>query len=176
MSPSNEKFYSDQHRLLQSTPADDKVLILGDFNARVGRDSEALKGVLGRRGIGNCNDNGRLLLEVCREHQFTNVTFQQRDSLKTTWMHPRSKQWHLLDYVLVRQRDQKDALHTTLMPTTECQTDHRLVRCKLKLQSQQEKTQRWQPPLSRSSRQVCSANLRNQPAQLNPLQTLCGTN
>lgn len=38
-----ERFYSDLRRLLQSTPAADKVLILGDFNARVGRDTEAWK-------------------------------------------------------------------------------------------------------------------------------------
>ena len=129
-------FYSDLRRLLNNTPEDDKVLILGDFNARVGRDSEAWKGVLGRHGVGNCNDNGRLLLEFCAEHQLviTNTTFQQKDCLKTTWMHPRSKHWHLLDFVLVRQRDLKDVLHTRVMPSAECHTDHRLVRCKLKLQ------------------------------------------
>jgi len=130
-----DKFYSDLRSLLQSTPADDKVIILGDFNARVGKDSEAWKGVLGKHGVGNCNDNGRLLLEFCAEQQLTitNTIFQQKDSLKTTWMHPRSKHWHLIDYVVVRQRDFKDVLHTRVMPSAECHTDHRLVRCKLRL-------------------------------------------
>lgn len=131
-----DSFYSDMRRLLNNTPANDKVMILGDFNARVGRDSEAWKGVLGRHGIGNCNDNGRLLLEFCTEYQLTitNTIFQQKDRLKTTWMHPRSKHWHLLDYVLVRQQDLKDVLNTRVMPSAECHTDHRLLRCKLKLQ------------------------------------------
>ncbi|XP_017687220.1 PREDICTED: uncharacterized protein LOC108505570 [Lepidothrix coronata] len=57
---------------------------------------------------------------------------QQKNSLKTTWMHPRSKHWHLIDYVLVRRRDVCD-VHTRVMPSAECQTDHRLVRCKLNL-------------------------------------------
>ena len=52
---------------------------------------------------------------------------------KTTWMHPRYKHWHLIDYVLARQKDLKDILHTRVMPRAECHTDHRLVRCKLKL-------------------------------------------
>ncbi|CAI9715341.1 Hypothetical predicted protein [Octopus vulgaris] len=131
-----DSFYSDLRRLLNNTPANDKVLILGDFNARVGKDSEAWKEFLGRHGIGGCNDNGLLLLEFCTEHQLaiTNTIFQQKDRLKTTWMHPRSKHWHLLDYVLVRQRDLKDVLHTRVMPRAECHTDHRLVGCKLKLQ------------------------------------------
>ena len=48
-------------------------------------------------------------------------------------MHPRSKNWHLIDYVLVRQRDIQDVCHTRLMPSAECYTDHRLVRRKLRL-------------------------------------------
>ena len=129
------RFYSDLRSLIQSTPADDKVVILGDFNARVGQDSEAWKGVLGKHGVGNCNENGRLLLEFCAEKQFTitNTIFQQKNSLKTTWMHPRSKNWHLIDYVLVRRRDIQDVCHTRVMPSAECNTDHRLVRCKLRL-------------------------------------------
>ena len=47
-----DKFYSDLCGLLQNTPADDEILILGDFNARVGQDSEAWKGVLGKHGVG----------------------------------------------------------------------------------------------------------------------------
>ena len=96
----------------------------------------AWKGFLGSHDFGSCNENVRLLIEFCTECQraITNTIFQHKIRLKTTWMLPRSKHWHLLDYVLVRQQDQKDVLHTREIPSTECSTDHRLVRCKLKLQ------------------------------------------
>ena len=58
-----EAFYRYLHDLLQQVDPKDKLLFLGDFNARVGRDFELWRGVLGRHGIGNCNDNGCLLLE-----------------------------------------------------------------------------------------------------------------
>ena len=33
-----EAFYPDLHKLLQQVESEDKLLIFGDFNARVGRD------------------------------------------------------------------------------------------------------------------------------------------
>ena len=55
---------------------------------KLGKDPKAWKGVLGRHGTGNCNNKGRLLLELCTEHQFviTNTLptkKQQKDSQKT---------------------------------------------------------------------------------------------
>ena len=118
------------------TNDNDMVLILGDFNARVGRDSVAWKGVLGRHSVGNCDDNRCLLLQFCTECQFTiaNTIFQKKDRLKTNWMHPLSKHRHFPDYVLERQLDLKDVLHTRVMLNAEYCTENRLVHCNLKLQ------------------------------------------
>jgi hypothetical protein len=79
--------------------------------------------------------NGHMLLSKCTEHMLsiTNTNFRQADKYKTTWMHPRSKQWHLIDYIIVRQRDLKDVRITRAMRGAECWTDHRLVRAVLQL-------------------------------------------
>ena len=78
-----EAFYCNLHNLLQHIDSKDKFLILG-------RDFDLWKGVLGRYGIGDSNDNGRLLLEFCSEHQLIiiNTLFQQKDRLNATWRHP----------------------------------------------------------------------------------------
>ena len=130
-----DKFYLEFRCCLQSTPVDDKVIILGDFNARVDQDADSWRGVLGRHGVGNCNDNGRLQLELCTERQLviTNTIFRQTDRLKTTWMYPQAKHWPLIDYVLVHKRDLMDVIHTKVMPSAECNTNHRLVGSKLRL-------------------------------------------
>ena len=81
----------------------------------------------------NCNDNGRIRLELCAEQQYVSPTLSSnRKILKTTWTRPRSKHWHIIDYTLVRQRDLKDVFHTRVMPSAECHTDHRLVSRKLR--------------------------------------------
>ena len=108
---------------------------MGDFNARVGTDQASWKKILGSQGFGQMNSNGLLLLSKCAEHKLciTNTVSCQADKFKTTWMHPRSRQWHLIDYIIVRQRDLRDVCITHAMCGAECWTNHRLIRAVLKL-------------------------------------------
>nr|XP_027227478.1 uncharacterized protein LOC113819443 [Penaeus vannamei] len=98
---SKDRFYSQLHTLFQSIPHDDKIILLGDFNARVGRNHQLWQGIMGRHG--------------------------------TTWMHPRSKTWHILDYAIVRRKDLRDVVITRAMRGADGWTDHRLVRTTMKL-------------------------------------------
>ena len=133
-----DKFYEDLNAVIASVPNADKLIILGDFNARVGRDSTTWEGVIGKHGTGNCNSNGLLLLQTCAEHELliTNTIFHLPTRNRTSWMHPRSKHWHLIDYIIVRKRDRQDVRVTKTMCGAECWTDHRLVVSKVKLRVQ----------------------------------------
>ena len=133
-----DKFYEDLNRVLASVPSGDKLFILGDFNARVGCDSTTWSGVIGKHGIGKCNSNGLLLLQTCSEHELliTNTVFPLPTRNKTSWMHPRSKHWHLIDYVITRKRDRRDVCVTKAMCGAECWTDHRLIVAKLNIHIQ----------------------------------------
>ncbi|XP_064094379.1 craniofacial development protein 2-like [Macrobrachium nipponense] len=125
-----ELFYAALDTALTAIPNEDKVILLGDFNARVGRDSDIWRGTIGKEGVGKINANGTLLLSKCVEHDLvvTNTLFRQKINLKPPGKHPRSKHWHLLDYIIVRSRDQKDVLLTRSVTGSEdCWTDHRLV-------------------------------------------------
>nr|VZI06720.1 unnamed protein product [Spirometra erinaceieuropaei] len=133
-----DKFYEDLHALLAAVPMADKLVVLGDFNAHVGTDHTAWRGVLGPHGLRGSNDNGLLLLRTCAEHRLilTNTFFCLPEREKATWRHPRSRQWHLLDYVLVRRRDQRDVLVTKAIAGADGWTDHRLVISKMRIRLQ----------------------------------------
>ena len=128
-----DKFYEELDAAISGTPKTDKLIILGDFNARVGKDFQAWQGVLGPHVIGKCNSNGSLLLNLCSAHELTitNTIFRLPTRKKTSWMHPRSKQLHLIDYIIIRKRDIKDVRVTKAMCGAECWTDHRLIVSKL---------------------------------------------
>ncbi|KAI0221821.1 hypothetical protein LSAT2_026909, partial [Lamellibrachia satsuma] len=112
-----EGFCTALDSILASIPTNDKVFLFGNFNSRVGKNAELWDGVTGRHGVGNINDNEVLLLSKCTEHELIimNTTFRMKDKFKTSWMHPMSKYWHLIDYVITRQRDRADVLVTKAM-------------------------------------------------------------
>nr|VZI31861.1 unnamed protein product [Spirometra erinaceieuropaei] len=147
-----DKFYEDLHALLATVSKADKLIVLGDFNARVGTDHTAWRGVLGPHGLRGSNDNGLLLLRTCAEHRLilTNTFFCLPEREKATWRHPRSRQWHLLDYVLVRRRDQRDVLVTKAIAGADGWTDHGLVISKMRIRLQpRRRPQGKRPPAHR---------------------------
>ena len=57
-----DQFYEERNALMTAVPKAEKLIILGDFNARVGVDHQSWENVLGKNGTGRYNSNGLLLL------------------------------------------------------------------------------------------------------------------
>ncbi|PFX16641.1 Craniofacial development protein 2 [Stylophora pistillata] len=129
-----EILYSTLDSVSTQIPSNHKIILLGDFNARVGRDHSVWENVIGKEGVGNANSNAIQLLTKCAEHQLviTNTLFRQKNRNKTSWRHPRSRHWHIIDYFIVHCCDRKDVLITkTMTSSDECRTDHKLMRSSL---------------------------------------------
>ena len=126
-------FYNQLASVLSGTPCADKLLLIGDFNARIGRENDKWPLVMGKHGIGKCNSNGELLLALCSEFQLivTNTMFKQKDERKTTWMHHRSRHWHMIDFIITRCRDKMDIHSTQFMRGANCWIDHQMLRSKV---------------------------------------------
>ena len=60
-----------------------------------------------------------------------NTWFQKDANCKQTWQHPKSKQWHCIDYAIIRQQYRRMCLDVTVMHGGKCNTDHQLLRMKL---------------------------------------------
>lgn len=66
-----EAFYHKLHHAIRSIPKADKTILLGDFNARVGRCNDIWKNVIGRHGL--------LLLSLCAQHFIATEENPQRN-------------------------------------------------------------------------------------------------
>ena len=70
-SETKDSFYSQLQEVVDRAPRVDKVVVMGDFTARVGNDVEECNGVIGRQGEGVKNDSGSRLLRLSAENEFS---------------------------------------------------------------------------------------------------------
>ena len=129
----NKEAYNQLASVLSGIPRTDKLLLIADFNARIGRENDNWPLVMGTHVIGKCNSKGELLLGLCSEFELivTNTIFKQKGERKTTWMHPRSRHWHTIDFIITRCRDKMDIHSTRAMRGANCWTDHQMLRSKV---------------------------------------------
>ncbi|KAK2186304.1 hypothetical protein NP493_206g01018 [Ridgeia piscesae] len=132
-----EAFYNRLASVFSGIPRTDKLLQIGDFNARIGGDNDKWLLVMGKHGIGKCNSNGELPLALCTEFELivTSTMFKQKDERKTTLMHPRSRHWHMTVFIITRCRDKMDIHSTRAMRGANCWTDHQMLRSKVAFRS-----------------------------------------
>uniref|UniRef100_A0A2C9LCX7 Endonuclease/exonuclease/phosphatase domain-containing protein n=1 Tax=Biomphalaria glabrata TaxID=6526 RepID=A0A2C9LCX7_BIOGL len=130
-----DMFYDNLSSALSEIPTTEQVIILGDLNALVGSDNSAWDSCIGRFGVGKVNENGQRLLEVCSLHSLcvTNTYFKTKPQHRVSWRHPRSKHWHQLDLIMLRQKCLKFVKLTRSYHSADCDTDYSLVCCKINL-------------------------------------------
>ena len=95
-----EWFYEDLQDFLELTPKKDVLLIILDWNAKVGSQETP-----GKFGLGVQNEAGQRLIEFCQENALviTNTLFQQHERRLYTWTSPDGQHQNQTDYILCSQ-------------------------------------------------------------------------
>lgn len=134
----SDEFYKALQSSIDNTNKGDIILIMGDFNARVGvEQTTSAPSVVGKHTVDKQNQNGRRLVDFCLFNGFviTNTFFPHNVVHQTTWMHPKTKKWHMLDYVLVNHKF-RNSIHDVRAhrgATGGIGTDHHLLRAKIRI-------------------------------------------
>ena len=120
------------------------TIIAGDLNAQTGSacyNNEYLNHI-GKYGKGKLNLNGEHLLELCTRNDLvlTNTLFCHKLCHRTTWTCPERKNSarknpyrNQIDYIIVNNKFKSLLIDSRSFGGIETQTDHKLVKAKLKL-------------------------------------------
>ena len=89
--------------MIDSVNEHDMLIATEDMNANVGNDNWAYESVMGKHGLGQRNDNGERLCDMCdiNELVLTGTLFPHKTIHKATWVSPSGNTINQIDHVLI---------------------------------------------------------------------------
>ena len=128
-----DKFYEDLIAYISKLGEDEFLILGGDLNGHVGRNSNGFEGVHGGFGYGDRNLEGERILELglALDMVVCNTFFKKRDSRLVTYTSGASKTQ--IDYIMVRNKDKKFVKDVKVIPGEEVVQQHQLLVCDFKV-------------------------------------------
>lgn len=134
-----DSFYDNLDDLMGSIPEHDVRIVIGDFNARAGRNQTDLCDNIGpfsRHEQATDNGERMMYFAIAHDLKVSSTFFQHKNIHLETWTHPRKTSRSQIDHVLIsknRARVVQD-VRSYRSATNHVASDHRLVITKLRWQ------------------------------------------
>lgn len=128
-----DAFYELLGETLTQLSAYDNIIIMGDMNAKIGKEQEILE-ICGKNSLHETtSNNGLRLHRFASDNDFkiTSTQKPRKDIYKGTWRAPNGTV-NQIDHVLIRRRRATCIESVQSMRGAECSTDHFLVRVKIR--------------------------------------------
>ena len=147
-----DTFYTQLQDVIDSLPKKDVIIVVGDFNAKIGKgiQHEEEVQVIGQHGLGERNERGNLLVDFCIENNMSvaNTMFSQHPRRLYTWQCPGNPAVrNQIDYILIKKRWKSSVKLAKTLPGADIGSDHQLliadVRVKLKRIDNTQKVMRF---------------------------------
>ena len=143
-----ELFYENLDKAIKNHKSfNDQLIIMGDFNAKVGHG--AIQNVVGNFGMGDRNENGEKLIEFCKKNNVfvTNTWYEQKIKNQHTWNSPDNNTKNQIDYILGNLRYRNSIRNVKVRRSADCGSDHHAlvikIRLKLKTMKKGKRQKQW---------------------------------
>ena len=139
-----ENFYDSLQSILEDIPKHDVLVVLGDFNARVGSDNTNRERIMGKHGTGTMTaaSNGSRLCDICGENDLVigGTLFQHKTIHKLTWRSPDGRTEIQIDHIVVNGKWRRSLQDVKTRRLADVGSDHNLLIGKLALKLRKAKT------------------------------------
>jgi len=123
-----EKFYENLDIAKKQSGSQDVRIIMGDLNAKVGKQQNDDEGIVGGFGLGERNDRGEKWINWCKSNKqiMMNTWFKQHPRRLWTWQHPNGYR-NQIDYITINSRFRGSIRSAKSYPGADCGSDHNPV-------------------------------------------------
>ncbi|XP_014473798.1 PREDICTED: craniofacial development protein 2-like [Dinoponera quadriceps] len=101
-----DEFYNKLETMLDDVPSNDVKIVLGDYNAQIGKEKEFRK-IVRRNSLHDVsNDNGKRMIDFAESGNLivSSTQFARKDIHKQTWRSPDGKTTIQIDHILIDKR------------------------------------------------------------------------
>ena len=122
-----EEFCSGIDSCMKQCKSNEIKVVLGDFNAKVGKGRHA--DIVGNDGIGSRNDRGDKLIDWCEQNNqvILNTWFTKHPRRLWTWKSPNGVTKNQIDYITINSRFRNCVKNILTLLGADCNSDHVLL-------------------------------------------------
>jgi hypothetical protein len=127
-------FYKELERVFDKFPKYHMKILLGNFNAKVGKE-DIFKPTIGNENLHEIsNDNGVRIVNFAtsKNLRFKSKMFPHHKIHKYTWTSPNGKTHNQIGHILLDRRRHSNVLDVRSFRAADCDSDHYLVVAKVK--------------------------------------------
>lgn len=140
-------FYEEVQKLITTVPKRDLLLLLGDWNACLGRQKVDTKGLIGPHTLGEHTRNGGMLRKFSMENDLVvaSTTFEHKAIHLGTHYHAPTKKWRSIDHILIGRRYRSSVKDVRVYRSANVNSDHLPVVATIKLKLKLTNAKRAKP-------------------------------
>ncbi|KAK7110430.1 hypothetical protein V1264_014307 [Littorina saxatilis] len=130
-----EEFYNRMATIIQKCPSRNITIVMGDLNAKIGSDNRGYEEIMGQQGLGEMNDNGERLADLCATNNLVigGSLFQHKRIHKATWISPDLSTENQIDHVCIGKKFRRSLQDVRVRRGADVASDHQLLVARLRL-------------------------------------------
>lgn len=134
-----ERFYDDVSKAMNENRTH-YMMLIGDFNAKVGKKADETENAVGNFGYDHRNERGEMLLNFLHQNNMfaANTFFPGKRQRKWTWASADGVTKNEIDYIVTPRMD--IVQNVTVLNNFSTGSDHRMVRAKVAINTRLERS------------------------------------
>ena len=130
----NEKLYGRLQAVVDQKAKKDLLIMMGYFNAKIGKDNIGKELVMGKEGLGEINENGELFTDFCHFNILVigGSVLPYKMIHKTTWISPHHQTENQIDHICISNTFRRSLQDVRSKRGADVGTGHHLVTGKIK--------------------------------------------